>query len=294
MSHIHKEGPSRVKKFLTGNGFYLSLALCVIAVAGVAVATFTGRLGSQLSSQNKNTNSSQSQPADKPATGIPDDRSKTTASTAAHSSTTSSGNEKPAANTTAESVLYVLPLSNTVLKPFSNGQPAYSQTMADFRLHNGTDFSGKEGDTVMAVTDGTVTAVSTDALWGDTVEMDHGFGVKAVYRGVKATVKKGDTVKAGKAIGTLTSIPCEKADGPHLHLELTADGKLLDPVKAIGKEVHEAAPSGDVSSASLGNKSTSSSAAAPAAGTTKVSDKSSRTGAAKSTGSKADASKVGA
>ena len=41
----------------------------------------------------------------------------------------------------------------------------------------------------------------------------------------------------GDIIGNLSEIPCESLEGSHLHLEITADGKLIDPINAIGQEV---------------------------------------------------------
>lgn len=232
MGHIHKDqNPSRVKKFFTGNGFYLSLAACVVAVGGVAIATFADDLG-DLMSAPETPRTSQSEAVDKNLTGVSDTRtSTTTASTTASSASTTTATAAPA------EALYVLPLSNVVTKGYSNGQPVRSETMQDFRLHDGTDFAGEPGDRVMAAADGTVTAVEKDPLWGGCVTVDHGFGVISVSRGVTAEVKQGDTVTAGQVIGTLSSIPCEEADGPHLHLEIIAGGETMDPVAVIDKEI---------------------------------------------------------
>ena len=52
-----------------------------------------------------------------------------------------------------------------------------------------------------------------------------------------AAVKKGDTVKAGDVIGKLSSIPCEEADGAHLHLELSVSGEGMDPQNVISQEL---------------------------------------------------------
>lgn len=44
MGKIHFNKDSRFRKFLNGKGFYLALAVCLVAVGAVAVATFTGSL----------------------------------------------------------------------------------------------------------------------------------------------------------------------------------------------------------------------------------------------------------
>lgn len=229
MSQIHKDSHhSRLKKFFTGNGFYLSLAACVVAVGGVAIATFADDLGSQLS-KPQTPSTTQNQAVDKNVTGVSDTRTTTSSTTV--STTTTSTTLQP------QKALYVLPLSNVVAKEYSNGKPVYNATLKDFRLHNGIDFAGENGDPVMALSDGTVTSVKTDSLWGGCVTIDHGFGVVSLCCGVTAEVKKGDTVKAGDVIGKLSSIPCEEADGAHLHLELSVSGEGMDPQNVISQEL---------------------------------------------------------
>ena len=42
-------------------------------------------------------------------------------------------------------------------------------------------------------------------------------------------VKEGDIVTKGQAIGTVTAVPFEAAEEPHLHLEVRRDGIAIDP-----------------------------------------------------------------
>lgn len=165
-------------------------------------------------------------------TNIPDDRT-TTASTTAP--TTAAPTEKPVDTKPAD--LFVLPLSNEVLLPFSE-EPVFSQTMQDWRAHNGTDFKGELGQDVKAAADGTIAKVESDPLWGGVVEIDHGFNIVSRYCGVTAKgLTVGQKVTVGEVIGTLSEIPCEIVDEPHLHLEILTEGKYVDPVQAIGLEV---------------------------------------------------------
>ena len=109
--------------------------------------------------------------------------------------------------------------------------------MNDWRVHNGVDFVGSDGQAVKALADGTIQDLEEDPLWGKTITIDHGFGIQSRYCGVTPSVKEGDTVKVGDIVGNLSEIPCESLEGSHLHLEITADGKLIDPINAIGQEV---------------------------------------------------------
>lgn len=128
---------------------------------------------------------------------------------------------------------YLLPLNSKVQKDFSDGDMVYSETMDDWRTHNGIDISGNVGDNAIAVQDGEVVEVASDELWGDVIIIQHGNGLKAKYCGVKATVKNGEKIEQGQVIGTVVSIPVEEKNGIHVHLETEVDGKTVDPIKAL-------------------------------------------------------------
>ncbi len=220
-------GTSRFKRFIEGRGFYVALAACLLATGGIAVATFGETLF--VSQQKDDTPSQITKPVEQIVTGEPDDRKTTTEPSATTTTTTA-----PAAD------LYILPMGNTVLKPYSEGAPVYSQTMKDWRTHDGADFVGEDGQEVRALADGTVTEVTVHPLWGGCMTIDHGLGVLSHYYGVDASVKRGSSVTVGAAIGRLATSPCEAGERDHLHLEMTVDGVRVDPVKAIGREVRAA------------------------------------------------------
>lgn len=217
---------SRFKRFINGNGFYAALAACLLAVGGVAFAAFSP------SRERGEQESRTSQPVEQVVTGQPDDRTTAPPPTTQTAPTTVPKTTQPQA-----AALYVLPLTNLVQQPFSPDAPLYSVTMGDWRTHEGTDFAGENGQKVKAVAEGKVTRIGTDPFWGKEIEVDHGVGVITLYRGVHPTVAVGETVKVGQPIGTLTEIPCESAQQPHLHLQMTVDGRAVDPVAAIGVEV---------------------------------------------------------
>lgn len=249
MGKIHFDGESKIKAFFKGKGFYVALAVCLVALCGVAVTTFmsntppidTGEEDPTLPSTSSTTDKA----VDTPVTGIPDDRSTTAPSET--TTTTTATTTEPDIQTGATSVdLFILPLTNEVCGSFSDDQPVYSKTMNDWRVHNGVDFVGSDGQAVKALADGTIQDLEEDPLWGKAITIDHGFGIQSRYCGVTPSVKEGDTVKVGDIIGNLSEIPCESLEGSHLHLEITADGKLIDPINAIGQEVRyteEADPS---------------------------------------------------
>lgn len=244
MGKIHFDGESKIKNFFKGKGFYVALAVCLVALCGVGVVTFMGNTppletdDGELTLPSSTTTSTSDKAVDTPVTGVPDNRTTTTAEDTTVPTTAPTESDVQAGATSVD--LFILPLTNEVCGVFSNDQPVYSKTMNDWRVHNGVDFVGTEGQTVKALADGTIQTLEEDPLWGKVITIDHGFGIQSRYCGVNPSVKEGDSVKVGDSIGALSEIPCESLEGSHLHLEITADGKLIDPINAIGQEVRYA------------------------------------------------------
>ena len=221
-------------------GFVATMAVCALAVGAVAAVSLANALpkkGEEVPPVSDVTTASETpattvttavQDVQTPVTNLPDLRVTTTITIPTTTGTTAA----PVAG------LYVLPLTNEVSRSFSNGELVFSETMQDWRVHNGVDFVGKEGDTVKAAATGRVSAIYEDVLWGDVIEIDHGYGITSRYGGVSArNVAVGDTVAVGEPIGVLTTVPCEAADESHLHLEVLSGEQPQDAVALIGLEV---------------------------------------------------------
>ncbi len=129
---------------------------------------------------------------------------------------------------------------NNIWKEFSGVNPVYSNTMGDWRTHEGTDFKAEIGEKVKSIAEGTVKDVYQDASYGTTVVIEHGDGFTAYYSGLseKALIEKGKKVKSGDEIGTIGKVPCETADLPHLHLSINKGDKFIDPMLILDKETH--------------------------------------------------------
>ncbi len=210
-----------------GRGFTVAVVICLVAVCTVAVYTFRDSLFPTEPTEPPITTTTTTK---KKPFGEVDDKVTGVSKTTTVPTTTTT--QPPAPD------LFVLPLSNTLLAPFSQ-QLSYNQTMGDWRTHNGADFAGNVGDAVRAVADGTVLSVKEDAVWGWVVRIRHGVGLEATYCGVtpRQGLKAEDTVKTGENIGTLSLIPCELLEKAHLHLEMQENGAFVDPVTIIDKEV---------------------------------------------------------
>ncbi len=234
------------KKWLSGKGFYVALAVCLVAVCGVAVVTFIGSLPAIFGQDTSDTpeTSTTEKPVDTPVTNVPDDRTTTSTTTTTPPTTTTTKADVPTNN---DPMLLLLPLTNEVVVPYSDGKPVFSETMQDWRVHTGTDFKGETGQDIKAIADGTISSIDSDPLWGAIIVVDHGNDMQSRYCGASPSgIEEGMAVKAGQVIGVVSDIPCETVTGAHLHLEILVKGQLVDPVKTIGREVkYTETPSGE-------------------------------------------------
>lgn len=124
--------------------------------------------------------------------------------------------------------------SDEVTKAYSAGAPVYSDTMKDWRLHNGVDFQAETGEPVKAAANGQVVEIQSDSLLGNYIVIEHG-DYRFRYCGMSEEflVALDDLVTAGQEIGTVTAAPFESAEPTHLHLEVTKDGVHINPEEVL-------------------------------------------------------------
>ncbi len=244
-----------LKHRLKGKGSYIALALCMIGLGACGWLTlgknmdnrtakidktssfisentssynetinvgkvFTPNDDSSSDESDKNTSSNQ---LDSAANNTDDETSSVLSEDESNSS-----NEPPVAEH------FVLPLTGEIIKPFSLKELQYSETYADWRLHNAIDIAADEGATVHSSGDGVVYDIYTDSKYGKVIKIDHSNGVFTVYCGIKtAYVKKGDIVGINQDIGNVGAIPCESADKSHLHFAAVKDGAYISPLELV-------------------------------------------------------------
>jgi murein DD-endopeptidase MepM/ murein hydrolase activator NlpD len=98
--------------------------------------------------------------------------------------------------------------------------------------HSGFDIGGNTGDPIYAAADGIVTISERDRVHGINVMIDHGRGVSTRYLHLHKNIAEvGDKVQKGEIIGELGSTG--RSTGPHLHYEVSINGKNVDPVPYI-------------------------------------------------------------
>ena len=109
----------------------------------------------------------------------------------------------------------------------------HNQTLNNYYVHTGVDFTANAGEEVFAVEDGVVESIyKDDLLLGTEIVVNHGEGLKSVYRFVNEAegLKVGAEVKKGDTIATVAEATGnEYKDGAHLHFEIIANGESVDP-----------------------------------------------------------------
>jgi murein DD-endopeptidase MepM/ murein hydrolase activator NlpD len=101
--------------------------------------------------------------------------------------------------------------------------------------HGGLDIAGEKGQPVYATASGTVSDAAYRSDYGNLVVIDHGFGLQSKYGHLsKLKVRPGQKVKRGDVIGNVGATG--KATGYHLHYEVLANGKLLNPLQLLTQQ----------------------------------------------------------
>lgn len=136
-----------------------------------------------------------------------------------------------------ETPTFVLPIIGNISKGYSDTALQYSATYGDMRLHTGVDILCEAGSDIKSAGSGTVKTVTEDANYGRIITVEHLGGITVKYCGMgSVNVKENDKVAVGDIIGTSGEIPCECADKPHIHIEVTVDGDNTSPLAALGLE----------------------------------------------------------
>lgn len=223
----------RTDKFFAGKGFYIVLALCIAVIGISAVSIALNSDGGKAPELDPGLSlSNPTEPIATPPVVTPTPNVKTDIEedNGAVVSTWKSSEtyEQPAT--------WVWPVKGEIERRYSVETLAYDVTMKDWRTHDGVDVLADKGTVVRAASDGTVESITQDDLYGTTVTIDHGNGLKSTYSNLadKPTVKQGDSVGAGDVIGSVGATAlCEVGQGSHVHIAMSKDGNSVDPTKYL-------------------------------------------------------------
>ena len=262
---------SKFSRFLSGKGFYVALAVCLVgtaAAAWVAIDSTQSSLveqdsGISISQSSSSTVSRSSVPSssEAPVNETVSDVPLSSSSAPVVSSEASSVPEQvpaeqpqtqsaPVQTTqedvtvdtvfpTQEPLAFVMPADGEVFGSFSQGELVRNVTLGEWRTHDGIDIKAAKGSPVRAVADGVVSKVYDDPMWGTVVEITHAGGITSITSGLDpaVAVSQGDTVRVEDTIGVVGEILAEVSMDSHIHFGLKQDGKWVDPISTMGKAV---------------------------------------------------------
>ena len=216
------------KKKISSKVFYSAAAVCLVAIGAatyVSVDKSLSDLGNETTSRIEAAAPSMEetdlgQQVNEPVSDIP---------------------VEPSVEESAEptaSAAFIMPVNGEIIEGFSNGQLVKSQTLSDWRTHDGIDIKAEATTPVKAIGDGKVTEIREDAMWGVCVVIDHYNGYVGYYYGLTEAlnVKQDAEVKIGDVLGSVGPIAAESALESHLHFGLKNLGEWIDPVSVIPQD----------------------------------------------------------
>jgi murein DD-endopeptidase MepM/ murein hydrolase activator NlpD len=100
------------------------------------------------------------------------------------------------------------------------------------RPHEGIDVSAPMGTPIEAPAAGVVRSTGWEAGYGNTIEIDHGFGIVTRFaHASRILVHQGQRVQRGDRIALVGNSGL--ATGPHLHYEVHVNGRAVDPLRYV-------------------------------------------------------------
>jgi len=100
------------------------------------------------------------------------------------------------------------------------------------RPHEGIDVTAPMGSPIEAPAAGVVTDAGWESGYGNTVTIDHGYGITTKFaHASKLLVRTGQRVQRGQRIALVGNTGL--ATGPHLHYEVHVNGRPVDPLKYV-------------------------------------------------------------
>ncbi len=136
----------------------------------------------------------------------------------------------PQITLTVKTTTLLMPVNNAVIS--SEFGSRNNPITHNAETHKGVDLSAEKGSDIFAAESGTVVLSQKSATYGNYMIIDHGDGLKTLYAHCNKLYKSvGDTVKRGEVIAAVGSTG--QSTGPHLHFEVTKEGKYINPLSLV-------------------------------------------------------------
>jgi murein DD-endopeptidase MepM/ murein hydrolase activator NlpD len=126
----------------------------------------------------------------------------------------------------------IWPIAGWLSSGFGSRTDPFHGGSADF--HAGLDIAADRGTPIHATADGTVETAGYNGNYGNSVLIDHGYGIGTRFGHMsKVAVRAGQQVHRGEVIGYVGSTG--HATGPHLHYEILFNGQPINPLRLLAR-----------------------------------------------------------
>ncbi len=124
----------------------------------------------------------------------------------------------------------ILPTAGLLSSGFSGSR--FHPILHRWTAHEGVDIHAVMGTPILAAADGIVKSSGRRSGYGQTVEIDHGYGYVTLYaHASKLLVSKGQRVKRGQVIAQVGRTGL--ATAPNLHYEVHVAGRPVNPMNYV-------------------------------------------------------------
>lgn len=236
---------TETKKNLVAASLYITLALMIVTVVCITVISVAKKAKESLPTEESgqtDVTPSRTEGTDPAGHSTEPTAAPTVTEPATSAPTTEPATEK--VNAEPADPLpdkYTLPCEGYVSKGYEADLPVWSNTMEDYRIHDGIDVACELGAEVYSCAAGTVESVYEDPLMGNAITVYHGGGLRSTYLGLTgeypSNIKAGAELAAGQVIGYVGDTALiECADPAHLHFVMTMEDETVDPLSYIEYE----------------------------------------------------------
>jgi len=161
-------------------------------------------------------------------------------------------------STITEDVKPVIAEKKTIVRPYTDEDVVVLQNFYDYTdekekqekslilyentylQNSGVDYGKEEVFDVVSIYSGVILDIKEDDILGKIIEIQHPNNVISYYECLgDIKVSKDDTVTIGEIIATSGTCNISKNLGNHLHLEISSEGKMINPESIYDKLIDD-------------------------------------------------------
>ena len=162
------------KSLFSGKVFYIAIILSLLAVIATTIIAIGRTMAPGSGDPQLNTNIVEQDAAQTIDEKADIKKEEQISSKKPASAIEEKQNENKPAKQTNKKVTkckFFMPIKGEIIQEFSKGELVKSETMGDWRTHDGIDIAAKQSTPVKSVADGTVCEINNDNIWGTALRL---------------------------------------------------------------------------------------------------------------------------